>query len=383
MAKPKILVISFSNIAQDARVLREISAIAQHGEVTSVGYGKKPENSTIHIELPKNAPSLPQTIPGILKLALRMHTRAELSAPGSIAAMKLLEGKKFDLIVANDARAIPLAFKVSQGSPVWADMHEWARGERTQILAWRILIAPLMDHICKKYLPACNAVTTVSGTIAELYQQEYKIKKPLLIRNAPAYIDLPPSQCAKDGKIQLVHSGGAVAGRNIEAMITAVKQLEDRFTLDLYLIPANDGGKYLESLHKLAGDDERIQFHDPVKPDELAKTLNQYDVGIYWMPPVHLNAKLALPNKFFDFVQARLAIAVGPTAEMSALINKYKIGWVSEGFEIESIVSTLNSLTTEKVAAAKQATVPAAKDLNFDNESKVIEDILQDLLGSI
>ena len=62
--------------------------------------------------------SLPQTPSGVLTLALRRLKRAEMAAPGTKAALKLLEGRRFDLVVANDARALPLAFAVAHGAPI-------------------------------------------------------------------------------------------------------------------------------------------------------------------------------------------------------------------------------------------------------------------------
>ena len=49
-------------------------------------------------------------------------------------------------------------------------MHEWAPEERTHVTSWRLLVAPLMDHICRTYLPRCDAVTTIGPSIADLYR---------------------------------------------------------------------------------------------------------------------------------------------------------------------------------------------------------------------
>ena len=379
MSEKQILVISFSNIAKDARVLRELSAISPFGHVTSIGYGSKPAFVDEHLQIADRYPSLPQTPLGVLKLALHMHKAAELAAPGNKEAIRLLEDRTFDAVVANDARALPLAFHVARGKPIWADMHEWAPAERTHITSWRLLVAPLMTHICKKYLPKCQAVSTVGQEIVKLYEKNFGVR-PTLIRNAAPFADLTPSQNLTDGPIRLVHSGGAVAGRNIENMIAAVKAAGERFTLDLYLVPGNDRGKYLSQLKEQAKDCPRIKFNPPVVPAELPATLNQYDVGIYWIPPYSINAELALPNKIFDFIQARLAIAVGPTKEMANIVEEFQVGVVSSGFSNENIVETLRSLDRDQIIGFKQNTNSAAQKLCFENEAKNIEQIMKSLL---
>lgn len=377
--RPHILVISFSPIYRDARVLRQISALNEIGDVTTVGYGKQPPHTVNHLQIPDGHPSLPQTIPGVLKLALRQWERAELSAPASQTTVKLVGDARFDVVIANDARALPAAFAVAHGAPVIADLHEWARGERTHVFVWRVLVSPLMDHICRKYLPRTAAASTVGGEIAKLYEREYGVL-PKVVRNAAQYHDLQPSP-VDDRVIRLVHTGAANYGRNIEAMIEATIRAGEKFTLDLYLVPAADGGAYLNTLKDAAGGNPRITFHDPVKPHEIPETISQYDVGIFWIPPFSTNARLTLPNKIFDFIQARLAVAVGPTIEMAKVVEKYDIGVVSEDYSVESITATLKSMTPEDVRAWKSATNRAAQELNFANEARTIQSMVLGACG--
>lgn len=374
----RILVISFSPIHRDSRVLRELSALSQHGTVTTVGYGRMPPYVDEHLEIPESASSLPQTVPGVIKLALRRLESAELAAPATKFALDLIGDRTFDIIVANDARALPLAFAVNRGAPVWADLHEWAPEERTHVMVWKLLVAPLMDHICKKYLPRTSASTTVGNRISQLYEERYGMR-PRLLRNAAPFHDLEPTPLPSDGTIRLVHSGAAVFGRDLETTISAVVRADDRFTLDLFLVPANDGGAYLSKLKEIAQDSPRITFHDPVPPNELPETLNAYDVGVFWIPPFNTNARLTLPNKLFDYIQARVAIAVGPSVEMAEIVEQYNIGTVSRDFSEDALVKSLNGITAAKVAEWKQATDLAAQDLSFENESRTISDIISEL----
>ncbi|MFD5225010.1 hypothetical protein ACFWHT_05235 [Microbacterium sp. NPDC058342] len=379
MARPRILCLSLSPIAQDARVLRQISVLAEFGDVTTVGYGPKPDGVAHHIEVPSGLASLPQTVPGVLKLALRRLKAAELDAPGIVFARRQLKGTSWDLVVANEARILALAHAVADGAPVWADMHEWAPEERTHLLSWRLLVAPLMDHLCRVYLPKSAAITTVGGEIARLYHERYGVKAELM-RNAPPFADLKPTAVG-DGILRAVHSGAAVPGRDIESMIDAVAALPDRFTLDLYLVGGSEGARaYAEELKRRAAGHPHIRFRDPVRPHELPSTLNAYDVGIFWIPPVHTNARLTLPNKLFDFVQARLAVAVGPSIEMERIVEKHDLGVVSEEFSVDSYQRSLRSLTPESVRRFKENSDQAARDLSFEVDAAVARGILRRLL---
>ncbi|MHA7272036.1 glycosyltransferase [Arthrobacter sp. TMT4-20] len=376
--RPQILCISFSDIDSDSRVLRQLRLLREAGDVTTVGYGSAPAGVREHLEIDSARPSLPQTVPGVAKLALRLHKAVELRSPAEQDALKLLSGRKFDLVVANEARALPLAHAVAAGAPVWGDMHEWAPEERTQVLSWRLLVAPYMTHVCRQYLPTVSAVTTVNHSIADLYRDRFGVPVEV-VRNSLPFTQLEPSPM-ESGTIRLVHSGGAVPGRNLESLISAVAQLDDRFTLDFYLVEARDGGKYLRALKGLADDDSRIRFHPPVKPEELARTLNAYDVGVYQLPPATTNQRLALPNKFFDFVQARLALVFGPSIEISQLVRQHDLGWVTDDFDTESLVKTLRELTPEDVQRYKHNSHAAAAVLSSTEDEKTSRAIIDRLL---
>ena len=80
-----------------------------------MGYGDPPAHATHHHRVEDELDSLPRTPPGVTKLATRRLASAELDAPGIRRALELLKGSRFDLVVANDARALPLAHAVAKG----------------------------------------------------------------------------------------------------------------------------------------------------------------------------------------------------------------------------------------------------------------------------
>ncbi|MFQ6172017.1 hypothetical protein ACK8HX_10450 [Oryzobacter sp. R7] len=384
MSAPRILAISLSPLTRDARVLRQVDALARHGEVTTVGYGPAPAAATRHLEVGAGLNSLPRTPLGVAGLAARRLHAVELSAPGLRRGLELVETElggsgRFDLVVANDARSLPLAHRVARGAPVWADMHEWAAEEFSHVLTWRLLVGPLMEHVCREYLPASAAVTTVCEPLAERYTEHYGVACEV-VRNAGPWRDLTPSP-ADPARIRLVHSGAAIRGRNVEMLVEATLAVPS-CTLDLYLVPAADGGRYLAELSRLAGGSDRITIHDPVAPAELPATLNRYDVGAFCMPPINVNAEYALPNKFFDFVQARLAHAVGPAPEMARLVREHGLGVVSADFSTEAFVAALRTLDPQAVRAGKEASHRHARALSSEADLQVVDGIVTRLLGA-
>jgi hypothetical protein len=376
---PRILCISLSPIERDARVLRQVGVLAEFGEVTTIGYGGFPAGASEHVEVPTGLPSLPQTVAGVAALAVRQWRRAELAAPAVQFAVDALRGRHFDLVVANDARVLALAHTVAGDSPVWADLHEWAPEERTHVLSWRLLVAPLMRHLCARYLPLSAATSTVCTSIAELYERDFGVR-PAVVRNSNPWQPLEPAPVSDD-RIRLVHSGAAVHGRSLETMIDAVIALDTRFTLDLFLVPGGDGGAYQRNLEARAARCDRIVFRAPVPPAALPATLNAYDLGVFVIPPIHTNARLTLPNKFFDFVQARLGVVVGPTIEMQRLVEQYGLGVTTAGFTVSETVKALALLDADRIRRFKVASNQAARTLSFETDADAVRSLVRQALA--
>jgi glycosyltransferase involved in cell wall biosynthesis len=360
-------------------VLRQLEVLRQHGEVTTVGYGPAPEGVARHIEVPENASSLPETPLGVARLALHLHNAVELTAPGEKAVRKeVVSSGPYDLVVANDARALPLAFAAAGGAPVLADMHEWAPEERATVFIWRLLVGPYMEHLCKKYLPRTTAVTSVSSGLARLYSERYGVSTEI-VRNAADLRNLKPSPV--DPKvIRLVHSGTADAERNIVELIEAVNRLGERFSLDLYLLEVPGG--HLNVIRKLASSSPRVTVHDPVPPETLPTVLNQYDLGVFLYPLKTLSHLYHLPNKFFDFVQARLGLVFSPAPEIDAHVAEYKLGLITADTTANALVDALRDLTVADVNRFKKAADKAARALSSEPDRATQDALVARLLAA-
>lgn len=378
--RPRILCISFSDIGSDSRVLRQLAVLAEFGHVTTLSYGDRPPGAADHIAVPRELPSLPQTPLGVLKLALRRYRSVATEAPALREARRLLGDREFDVVVANEARALPLAFRVAGAPRIWCDLHEWAPEERTHVLSWRLLVSPFMRWVCATYLPRVDASTTINDSIAGMYQSAFG-DRPEIVRNAIAYRgDLAPSARIDDGTVRLVHSGGAVPGRNIEAIIDAVDLLGDGYTLDLYLIPSRQGDAYWRDLQARIEASPRTTLHPPVPPTELPDTLNPYDLGVFILPPLTPNHRYMLPNKFFDFVQARLGLVFGPSVETDRLIRDERLGVVTSGYRAEDVAAAIRGIEPAQLDSFKHAADDAARRLSSERDVDTERAILSRLI---
>ena len=109
---------------------------------------------------------------------------------------------------------------------------------------------------------------------------------------------------------------------------------------------------------------------------QIVETINQFDIGLYILEPYSFNGLMALPNKFFEFVQGRLAIAIGPSPEMMRLVNKYNLGIVSDDYSPQTMAKLLNNLSAEKIQFFKEQSNRSAYELSSMKNDEILSDYI-------
>ena len=131
-----------------------------------------------------------------------------------------------------------------------------------------------------------------------------------------------------------------------------------------------DSNNYINVLQKKASEvaPGRVKFRCPVSPEQIVKTLREYDVGLHVIPPTSFSYLHALPNKFFEAIMAGLAVIVGPSIEMATIVQRYQLGLVADNFEPLDVARVLNNLSSSQIDFMKKQSIKAASELNADQE---------------
>ena len=379
----KILVIVLSNLKHDARVRRQISALKNKYKVTVVCFGADPDDDLDIVVINPTSLTLFRKSLASVFLLSRAYTVAHKILHDYYFTIGLLKGKKFDLIIANDVETLPLAFAFPGSPKVIFDAHEYAPRHFEDKVMWRLFFQKFNLWLCKKYIPKVAAMMTVGKGLAIEYEKNFDVT-PIVITNANNFYDIEPG-VALDKQIRLIHHGIATPSRRLELMIDLMAHLDQRFTLDLMLLTPGFASMktrgYIDDLRARAGSDPRIKFLPPVKSTEVVMAIRNYDMGIFLLPPVNFNYQNTLPNKLFDFIQARLGIAIGPTPEMAEIVRQYDIGVVGDNFTAQSLAKKLNQLTAIQIAGFKNNTAKAAKELNAETNAVKINKLVENVLA--
>lgn len=373
----RVLVLSFSSLRTDPRVRRQIELLRRNYDVTAVGFDC-PDGLSVRCR------AIPDRHwPGAIKAvaALQLACGADESAyrlsrcvQGTQAALR---DANFDLIVANDIWTLPLALELKGAAKVLFDAHEYSPLEFEESWKWRFFFQRFNEHMCRRYMPRVDAATTVCEGIAQEYRRTTGVNMAI-VQNAPPYHELSP-RATEPGRVRMIHHGATIASRRLECMIEVMDLLDERFELDLMLIP--NESSYFRGLEQAVARRPRVRIVPPVPMTELPRCLNQYDVGLFLLPPANFNYRHALPNKFFEFVQGRLAVAIGPSPEMARLVRQYDCGIIADDFSPRAMADRLHRLDHDRIDHYKRQSHIAARELCFEKSADVLLSTVRKLVG--
>jgi glycosyltransferase involved in cell wall biosynthesis len=379
-ARARILVLIYTPFASAPRALKQVQYLRGSNDVTTAGFGEVGVDGVPHVQVPSGPPQRWGLFGRLLylgMLTLRIHRPISRLSARDRDVKRLLGGQTWDIVIAHDLWALAGGLSLEPTHGVILDLHEYAPRENEYSRIWRIVMAPYVRWMLRTMAPKVAAFVTVGKGIADEYRRQYGFDSTVVV-NATPYYEL--EQRPVESPVRLVHSGLAAPERHLDLMIDAVRSASSAVTLDLYLV---DGGVgELDRLRKLAEGEPRIRFLDPVPYRNLVQTLNGYDIGLSVFPPTTFNLAWCLPNKFFDFVQARLGVIVGPSPEMARFVQEYAIGEVLPDFEPLSFAQALDALTPERVAAWKAASAKHAAELSSERQAEIWTPLVDKLMGA-
>lgn len=368
-SRKKVLIIVFSNLRHDARVKRQIGFLTKDYSPTVICFDGEEIDGARLIRIEQTPLTLIRKIVSGVLLILGFYKAGHRLLHDYDHIVRRLSGESFDVVIANDVETLPLAFSLSNGNNVLLDAHEYAPRHFEDRLWWRVFFKGLNTYLCRTYIPHLGGMITIGEGLSKEYEQNFGIK-PVVVTNATTYHELAPG-IVNPACVRLVYHGIVNPSRKIELMIEMMKHLDERFTLDLILMTSDFASKgtknYIENLQHAVRTDARIKILPQLASHEVVNFIHEYDIGVFLLPPVNFNYANTLPNKLFEYIQARLAVAVGPTPEMAAIVRKYGNGIVAEDFEPTSLARELNKLTGSSIAELKQRSSAAARDLSAEN----------------
>ena len=373
----RVLIVVKSPITRDPRVRRQIEWMIQDGwSVDTVGpVGHHVPGVETHFGVSHApawtrsrhiAPLLYALVPHGLLFRFLLENRIPQTVKQRIA------GDHYDLILFNDhhflpwirTRAVFTTDVVRRG--IHLDMHEYV-APTVPSGSWVRSLAVRYNDWVRSFIgdPRFASRSVVASGISRLYASEFDIPPLAVVRSAPAYVEQIPS-VVDTNVIELIYHGAAHDNRGIPELLEAMETLPDRFHLTLVLV--GDESKIAEYRHRAESKRLRVSFAPPVPVDEIATYINKFDVEVMFFPPRTRNLEFALPNKLFEALQGRLALAMGESVMMTEIVAEYSNGVVATGWSAADLAQALELLTAESVTAMKSNSDRAAREISAETE---------------
>ena len=286
-----------------------------------------------------------------------------------------------DVWLANDWTMLPVARRLAaeKGGVYGYDTHELATEEFGDRLRWRFWKRPLVRAVERHSIGGAAVISAVSEGIAKRLQDLYSLPRlPVVIRNTPAFetARFRPTVAP----IRVLYHGIVTPSRGLEATIDSVAAWRPEFNLTLR---GPGDAHYLDALRRRIGERglaDRVVLAPPVPMTALVREAAAFDLGFFALPRSSRHNEFALPNKFFEYVMAGLALCVTDLPEMARLIRDYELGVTFPSVDPEAIATAVNALDPESIDRYKGNALAAACELCWELESKRLVDAYRRML---
>lgn len=359
-----ILIFSERDFSKAPRIIREMEALKGSFQLFLAGINptEKLENySCIYSFL-----SIPNKIENQISTFFNVTPQKRFSK-----IKKHIIQCNIDIVIIHEPQFLPLFSKLKEklGFKLIFNAHEYHPLEFEDQPGWIDRQGKIYYQLYKNYLKSTDLLINVSEGIMDKCLFEFA-KESIVIPNATSYRNLEVIQNV-DLPIKLIHHGANLPSRKIEQMIEIANILGDNYQLDLMLTQVTGCEKYDNFIDSLIKQTTNVKWKNQVSTEEISAEINNYDIGLFYLEPTNFNYKHALPNKLFEFIQARLAIAISPSVEMVKIIDKYGNGVYSEKFDPKELAEKIKSLTRADINKFKFNSNGASKKENAEFYNQV------------
>jgi len=199
-----------------------------------------------------------------------------------------------------------------------------------------------------------DAVITVSESIADHLRDDYRIRRPHVVMNAPDFDEHEhPTRTVRDD-LRLspdtplaVYVGSVTVNRGLDYVVKALNHYPElHFATVGPRRPATQA-----ELHELAVKlrvDGRLHFVDPVPPSAVVGYISTSDVSVLPIQNVCLSYYYCMPNKLLESVFAGIPVAVADLFEMRRFVEAFQCGLVMDEKSPNSIADAIESIVKNR-----------------------------------
>lgn len=356
----KIALVFEGTLKNDARVLREVTSLAEKWDVDVF-------SSKVNLEDQESVPTNVKVTSYVSNQ--KWLYRNIFFGKKYHSLLKIIDPFDYCALICIDYPTLELGYKLKRINPklkLIYDSHEIYIETINQFFprnGWKqIYGVPLTKfnqwlHSSreKKYTKKVDIAVTVCQSLQEFFLKKLGVNF-LVLRNCPSLAHIPESKVGeteakhtefgidKDDFI-LLYQGDINPGRGLFIMLEVMKKLPSNFRFIIL-----GSGMLLNTLKDKCKNEsiKNVQFLGRVPYKNLMAYTQIADIGINLIEPINESKRLSLPNKLFEYMSVGVPFLSNDLPEPKLLVEKYNCGVLVDYSDIQSIVDRIQSLSKDK-----------------------------------
>lgn len=320
---------------------------------------------------------LPLTI--FLFLIIKTNIK-KLIIKGSLIARMIAKGfsRNYDIFHSNDLNTLPQGYVCAKWrinkKPLIYDSHE-VQTSRTGY------DSPVYGRLEKFLVKMIDSMIVENHTRAKFNEDLYGLY-PNVVHNYPFKHIAKPAEKIKLHEILnlpkkekiLLYQGGIQIGRGLDKLIQASQQFKEG---TLVLIGDGKIKPELQSMVKELGLENKVRFIPKVPLSDLPKYTKNAYIGFQVLNNVCFNHYSASSNKLFEYMIAGVPVVACDFPEIKRVVEGDKTGICIDSHDPNQIAKAVNRLLGDKelYTTLSQNSVKASRKYNWDIEKKAFLEI--------
>lgn len=235
----------------------------------------------------------------------------------------------------------------------------------------------------RSFIGSIDGMVTVSDHIADWYVDNYRMRRPALVRNIPVTKQSETGFHANSPSLRdalgiapedllFIYIGAIDINRGLGILVDAFAQLPPN-----YHFATLGYGDLVPFMEQAAARLPNVHHHAAVPSKQVTSFIRDADVGICLIEDVSMNHRLTLPNKLFETRHGGLAALVSDLPAIADFIDTFGGGWKVKP-DVDSVVACLRTIDRQAITNVMATAKPIP---TWDDDKAVLLEETRRILG--